>query len=125
VALTWLDDLEDKLTDGFVADLKRDHISAKADADSRVPISTAAHALLADLRAKGDNSLRIFFPVNQTDYLFLWGNDRFKYCDVRKLVREQTEQMDQNFIDVLVVKAAHIKPGYIQFFGHLTSQGGC
>jgi hypothetical protein len=40
--------------------------------------------------------------VNQDDYIFLWGNDRFEYCDVRRLARGQTEQIDQDFIDALI-----------------------
>jgi hypothetical protein len=102
MAITWLNELETKLTDAFVEEIKRDHTSNKATTDSAIPISSAAHALLTDERIKRGNSLRIYVPVNETDYIFLWGNDRFQYCDIRRLAREHTVQMDQEFIDALI-----------------------
>ncbi|MGZ8900930.1 MAG: hypothetical protein ACXW3Z_12615 [Limisphaerales bacterium] len=102
MVFNWLKELETRLTDAFVEDIKRDHAFSKADKDSRIPISRAAHALLSDERIKGDNALRIFVPLTENDYIFLWGNDRFKYCDIRPLAREHTEQIDQGFIDALI-----------------------
>src|SRR5688572_12320136 len=86
MAFNWLNELETKLTDAFVEEIKRDHTSNKADEQSRIPISAAAHALLADGRIKGENALRIYVPLNQNDYIFLWGNERFQYCNIRRLV---------------------------------------
>ncbi|HEX7860894.1 MAG TPA: hypothetical protein VF773_11240 [Verrucomicrobiae bacterium] len=102
MAKTWLSELETKLTDAFVEEIKRDHKPNKADQQSRIPISRAAHALLTDERIKGENALRIYIPLNQDDYLFLWGNDRFQYCDIRRLVSDHTEQIDQGFINALL-----------------------
>jgi len=102
MAFAWLDDLEAKLTDGFIGEIKRDHTPANADRNSKIPVSAAAHVLLADKGTKGDNGLRIYVPVNQQDYIFLWGNDRFEYCDVRSLARADTEEIDQDFIDALI-----------------------
>ena len=102
VAFTWLDELDAKLSDDFIAEIKRDHATTKADSNSKIPVSAAAHALLADARIKDDNALRIYVPLNQDDYIFLWGNDRFEYCDIRRLVREHTEEIDQDFIDALI-----------------------
>lgn len=102
MAFAWLDDLEAKLTDGFIEEIKRDHTPSKADSNSKIPLSTAAHSVLTDARIKGDNELRIYVPVNEQDYIFLWGNDHIQYCDIRQLVRENTEEMDQGFIDTLI-----------------------
>jgi hypothetical protein len=102
MAVAWLNELENRLTDAFVAEIKRDHTSDKADKQSRIPISAAAQALLNDARIKGDNTLRIYIPLNQNDYLFLSGNTRFLYCDIRRLAREDTEEIDQDFIDALI-----------------------
>jgi hypothetical protein len=102
MAFNWLNELETKLTDAFVEEIKRDHTSNKADEQSRIPISAAAYALLADGRIKGENALRIYVPLNQNDYIFLWGNERFQYCNIRRLVGEGTVQMDQGFIDALI-----------------------
>lgn len=101
-AFAWLDDLEAKLTDEFVEQIRRDHIPTKADNNEKIPVSALAHTVLTDARIKGDKDVRIFVPVNQQDYIFLWGNDRFQYCDIRNLIRGQTEQIDQDFIDALI-----------------------
>ena len=111
MAFAWLDELDAKLTDAFIAEIKRDHTPEKADGNSRIPISTAAHALLADARIKGDNALRIYVPLNQEDHIFLWVNDRFEYCDIRRLAREHTEQMDQSFIDALIARGGTHQTG--------------
>lgn len=113
IAFPWLDELEAKLTDEFIDGIKHDHAPAKAGSDSKIPVSTTAHALLADARVKGDNALRIYIPVNQQDYIFLWGNDRFEYCDIRRLAREHTEQMDQAFIDDLIEHGGTYQTGSI------------
>lgn len=102
MAFAWLDELEAKLTEDFVAEIKRDHPPSTPRGDSGIPISGTAKTLLMDTRIKGDNELRIFVPVNQDDYIFLWGNDRFQYCDIRNFGRGQTEQIDQDFIDALI-----------------------
>jgi hypothetical protein len=102
MAFAWLDELEAKLTDDFIVGIKHDQEPSTLPGDSKMPISPAAQALLVDARIKDDNALRIFVPVNQNDYIFLWGNDRFQYCDVRSLARGQTEQIDQDFIDALI-----------------------
>lgn len=102
MAFAWLDELETKLTDDVIETIRRDHTPARADSDSKIPLSAIAHAILTDPRIKGDNELRIFVPVNQTDYIFLEGNDRFQYCDIRQLVHDHTEQIDQDFIDALI-----------------------
>jgi len=101
-AFAWLDELEAKLTDDFIEEIKRDHTPAKADGNSKIPLSSAAHSVLTDPRIKGDNALRIYVPVNQGNYIFLWGNDHFQYCDIRQLVREHTEEIDKDFIDALI-----------------------
>src|SRR5436190_546712 len=89
----------------------------------RIPISAAVHALLDDARIKGDRALRIYIPLNQNDYIFLWGNDHFSYCDIRRLVREDTEEIDQGFIEALIVSEAHTRHDYIPCFVRRTWQG--
>jgi 4-amino-4-deoxy-L-arabinose transferase-like glycosyltransferase len=102
MSFAWLDELEAKLTDDFIGRIKRDHTPSTLRDDSKMPVSPAAHALLVDARIKGENELRIYVPVNQDGYIFLWGNDRFQYCDVCSLARGQTEQIDQDFIGALI-----------------------
>jgi 4-amino-4-deoxy-L-arabinose transferase-like glycosyltransferase len=102
MAFAWLDELEAKLTDDFIVGIKRGHAPSTLRGDSKMPISPAAQALLVDARIKGDNALRIYVPVNHDDFIFLWGNNHFQYCDVRNLARGQTEQIDQDFIDALI-----------------------
>jgi hypothetical protein len=99
--LAWLNELETKLTDGF-EDIKRDHRSPLQGSESRIPVSSTAHELLADVRIEGDSALRLYVPVSQQDYIFLWGNSHFEYCDVRRLVSEHAVQIDQGFIDALI-----------------------
>ncbi|MEO7675503.1 MAG: hypothetical protein ABIV39_01925 [Verrucomicrobiota bacterium] len=95
-AFKWLDELETKLNESFIEEIKRDHQAERANSESRIPISAAAHSLLTDARIKGDNAIRIYVPLNHGDYIFLWGNDRFEYCDIRKLVRAGTEEINQD-----------------------------
>jgi hypothetical protein len=113
IAFPWLDELEVKLTDEFIEEVKRDHTPAKAGSNSKIPVSIAVHALLADARIKGDNALRIYVPVNRQDYIFLWVNDRFEYCDVRQLTTEHTVEMDQGFIDDLMEHGGTYQTGPI------------
>jgi hypothetical protein len=68
MAFAWLDELDAKLTDGFIAEIKGDPTPTKADSNSRIPVSAEAHSLLADARIKGDNAIRIYVPLNQDDY---------------------------------------------------------
>ncbi len=101
-AMKWLDDLETKLTDAFVADLKRDHAPARIEPDSKVPISENAHALLADARIKAGNWLRIYIPLERSEYLFIQANSHFEYGDIRRLRGDHTEEIDQRFIDTVI-----------------------
>src|SRR5213082_914172 len=100
--LPWLNELEARLSDAFVADLKRDHVSPNPARHEKIPVSASAHTLLDDPRIKDGNSLRIYVLVSQTDYLFFWGNDHFEFCDIRELRRGATEEIDQDFIDGLI-----------------------
>ena len=109
--LPWLNELETRLSDAFVADLKRDHVSPKPALHEKIPVSAAAHTLLDDRRIKDGNSLRIYVPVSQTDYVFLWGNDHFEFCDIRELRRGATEEIDQGFIDALIAHGGTYQTG--------------
>lgn len=104
MAFNWLNELETKLTDAFIEEIKRDHTPNKADHESRIPMSAAAQALFADQRINSENALRIYVPLNHNDYIFLWGNEHFEYCNIRQLTREHTEQIDQDFIDELIAR---------------------
>lgn len=111
-AFKWLDELETKLNDSFIEEIKRDHQAEKANSESRIPISAAAHSLLSDARIKGDNAIRIYVPLNNGDYIFLWGNDRFEYCDIRKMVRKGMEEINQEFIDTLIASGGTHQTGF-------------
>lgn len=111
MAFAWLDELEAKLTDDFVKEIKRDHSPAKADRDSKIPVSAAMRAVLTDPRIKGDVQLRIYVPVNEREFIFLSGNNRFQYCDIRQMVHEHVEQIDQGFIDALIAHGGTYQTG--------------
>lgn len=100
IALPWLNELETKLSDPFVAELKRDHVQPGTAEYSKIALSQKASALFDDPRIKAGYSVRLFVPVTETNYLFLWGNGTFQYCDVRPL----GSQIDQEFIDELCVQ---------------------
>jgi hypothetical protein len=102
LATQWLGELETRLTHAFVAELKRDHDASQQAEHDRIPLSDAARALLDDPRVKDGNQLRIFVPLQDSDFLYIWANDRFDYCDIRRLRRDGAEQMDQRFIDALL-----------------------
>ena len=111
LVIPWLDELETKLSEPFVAEIRREHTSAKPIQNVETPMPAAAHALFDDPRIKEGNSLRIFIPVSQTDYLFLWGNERFEYCDIRNLPPGGNEQIDQAFIDALIAHGGTYQTG--------------
>ncbi len=111
MAFAWLDELEAKLTDDFVSEIKRDHSPAKADRDSKIPISAAMRAVLTDPRIEGDVELRIYVPLNEREFIFLWGNDRFQYCDIRQMVHDGVEESDQRFIDALIAHGETYQTG--------------
>jgi hypothetical protein len=111
MAFAWLDELEAKLTDDFVSEIKRDHLPAKADRDSKIPISAAMRAVLTDPRIEGDVELRIYVPLNEREFIFLWGNDRFQYCDIRQMVHDGVEESDQRFIDALIAHGGTCQTG--------------
>ncbi len=109
MAYAWLDDLEAKLTDAFIEEIKRNHIPSK-DVRSKIPLSEPAHSLLTDTRIKDANGLRIFVPVSPHGYyLFLWGNGRFQYCDTRQIIN----QIDQHFIDTLIDRGGTHQTGLL------------
>jgi hypothetical protein len=59
--------------------------------------------VMGGARVARGNSLRIYVPVTERDYLFLWSNNSFDYCDVRPLGASdrETVEIDQDFIDAL------------------------
>src|SRR5690606_19825016 len=102
LARQWLSELESQLTVTFVTELKRDHAASQSAEHGKIPLSDAARALLDDPRIKAGNQLRIFFPLPESDFLYISANERFEYCDIRHLRRDGVEQMDQRFIDALL-----------------------
>jgi hypothetical protein len=109
LAMPWLDELETKLSDSFVAELKRDHITPGMAEHSKIALSDKSRALFDDSRIKAGHSLRLFVPATEGVYLFLWGNNVFQYCDLRPL----QSQIDQAFIDKLLARGGtHATPFY-------------
>jgi hypothetical protein len=101
LAMKWLDDIEASLSDQTVNELKDGAIYWGTF--NKMPVPERAHALLGDPRIGPGSSLRIYIPLADGRYLFLWSNSSFDYCDVRPLgnARRETVEMDQNFIDAL------------------------
>lgn len=111
LAMNWLDDLESRLDDAYLERLRREQ--GVAPNRSRIPLSDAARALFEDGRLTQKNSLRIFIPLNDSNYLFLNGNASFQYCDVRTFRGDGTEQMDQSFIDKLLARGGTAQTGRV------------
>jgi len=101
LAMKWLNDIEILLSDEIVRDLKICAIDNPPYEKMAIPAS--ARELLNDSRIALGNSLRVYVPLTNGEYLFLWANDHFNYCDVRPLNNSQygTVEMDQDFIDGL------------------------
>src|SRR5690348_10274942 len=72
IAVKWLDDIESSLSDDIVRELKKSASSSREY--EKMPIPELVRALLEDSRIRLGNSLRIYVPVNDQDYLFLWAN---------------------------------------------------
>ena len=101
IVLKWLDDIESSLSDDIVRELKKS--ASSRHEYEKMPIPQLVRALLEDSRIRLGNSLRIYVPVDDKDYLFLWANKSFGYCDVRPLNNSPygTVEIDQGFIDSL------------------------
>jgi hypothetical protein len=106
-----LDEVEAALTDDFVAGLKRDHTSSTLE---KIPLSPSAQRLLQKI--KSGNTLRIFIPVNRHDHLFLMGDHDSQYCNIRRIARGQTEQMDQGFLDALMADGGTRQSGLFAMY---------
>jgi hypothetical protein len=110
-AIRWLDEVEARLSDEVVATLKA-HAGEHGERYVKLPIPAAADALLKDPRISAGNSLRIYVPLGSTDYLFLWANDAFSYCDVRPLSTADGQDIDLPFIDSLLARGGTQQTGF-------------
>jgi hypothetical protein len=100
-ATRWLAELETRLTDDCVIHLIRQH--DLPDDGGRIELSEDVLALFADPRIEEGDSIRLFVPVDENEFLLLWANKEFTYGDIRPLRSDHGgEQMDQRFIDALL-----------------------
>jgi hypothetical protein len=101
VAMKWLDDIESSLSDDIFRALRSSVPSREQY--QRMAVPQPARTLMTDSRIGLGNSLRIYVPVTNGEYLFLWANNSFDYCDIRPLKNSPhgTVEIDQGFIDTL------------------------
>jgi hypothetical protein len=106
LVLPWLDQLEHDLRDDVVADLKA-RLPQAPHRYQQFPIPPAIESLLGDARVQAGNQVRIYVPLDGTNYLFLTGN----YCDVRPLATPESGELDQEFIQDLLRRGGTMQTG--------------
>ena len=110
-AMKCLDEVEAQLTDGIIAQLKA-HPSPQPASFEKLAIPTAAEPLLRDPRIAAGIAIRIYVPLDRSEYLFITANQHFRYCDVRPLGTPHFEEINMQFIERLLARGGTLKTGF-------------
>lgn len=102
-ALQRLDALEAGLTENVLAGLKQATLTAAAKEGRPLPMPESASALLRDTAVSPTNDVRVYVPLADDQYHFLWVDATGPhYSDVRRMRGDHTVEIHQAFIDAVM-----------------------